>query len=464
MTAVITERLKKDFIQNVWDDLADSAQTFYIGVGYSQSWGDGDTALTPKTSREWERSIRENAMAIKLVADYSFVVPRYDWSAGTIYSAYDDTLQGHPVTPYYVLTDENQVYICIERGTDASGNPQPSTVKPTGSSINPFYNAADGYTWKFLYTIGSLSASKYLSANYMPVKLQGQLDSDGAGGITSIAADVQQKGIQDSATNGQLSGFILDSGGIGYTTSPDVIIRGDGTLGSAIATVVGGAVTKIAFEQDSNNVAKLGQNYNYADVLIGTVVPGGGAGASARIKLGPEGGFGADPRDDLRARAIMLNVKPDGIETGEWPIDVSFRQIFLWKNPLQSDSSGGTGVAFTEAAGNALDRLQITNITTDFSVGYIVTGATSGARAFISKTDSDELWIHQTAATGFGVFDSDETISDSSGGAGKIKNSGLIRIPGKINRYSGEIFYVENRAAVERDADQVEDIKLIIEI
>jgi len=464
MTAVITERLKKQFIQDVWNEIIDSDNNFYIGLGHSQSFPNGDTVPTPKVTRKDERSIRENIMAVKRVADYSFVVPRHDWISGTIYSAYDDTIAGHPVTPYYVLTDENQVYICIERGTDITGAPQPSTVKPTGSSINPFFNAADGYTWKFLYTIGSASSTRFLSANYMPVKIQRQLDSDGIGGITSIASDVEQKGIQDSAVDGQLAGFIVDSGGTGYSTAPDVIIRGNGTTAAAIATVSGGAVTKITFEQDSNNVAKLGQGYDYGDLIIGSVVSGGGTGAAGTIKFGPEGGFGADPRDDLRAKAIMFNVKPDGTEDGEFPVDISFRQICLWKNPFQSDSSAGTGVAFTDGAGNALDRLQLGAVTTNFTLGEIVTGQTSGAKAFISALDSDEIWIHQTKETGFEMFDSGEQVTDPGGGDGTVTSSGLVVVPGKINRYSGEIFYVENRTAVERDAGQIEDIKLIIEI
>lgn len=464
MTAVITERLKKEFIQDVWNDITDSDNYYYIGLGHSQSFGDGDTVPTPKVTRKDERSIRENIMAVKLVSDYSFVVPRYDWTSGTIYSAYDDTIAGHPVTPYYVLTDENQVYICIERGTDASGNAQPSTVKPTGSSSSPFFNAADGYTWKFLFTIGSLAASKYLSANFMPVKLQGQLDSDGLGSVTSIASDVEQKGIQDSATDGQLAGFIVDSGGTGYTSAPDVIIRGNGTTASAIATVVGGAVTKITFEQDSNNVAKLGQDYDYADLVIGSVTSGGGTGAAGTVKFGPENGFGADPRDDLRAKAIMFNVKPDGTEDGEFPVDVSFRQISLWKNPFQSDSSGGTGVALTISDANALDRLQLSAVTTNFTLGEIVTGQTSGAKAYISKLDSDEIWFHQTKDTGFEMFDSGEQVTDPGGGDGTVTSSGLVVVPGLINRYSGEVMYVENRTAVERATGQIEDIKLIIEI
>ena len=34
----------------------------------------------------------------------------------------------------------------------------------------------------------------------------------------------------------------------------------------------------------------------------------------------------------------------------------------------------------------------------------------------------------------------------------------------KVDKYSGDLLYIENRAAVTRAADQTEDIKVIIEI
>ena len=62
------------------------------------------------------------------------------------------------------------------------------------------------------------------------------------------------------------------------------------------------------------------------------------------------------------------------------------------------------------------------------------------------------------------MFDSGEQVTDPGGGDGTVTTSGLVVTPGKINRYTGEIFYVENRTAVERADGQIEDIKLIIEI
>ena len=52
----------------------------------------------------------------------------------------------------------------------------------------------------------------------------------------------------------------------------------------------------------------MGTGYDYASVALS----GGGSPttiATGKIIFGPKAGFGADPTDDLRARAIMFNAQ-----------------------------------------------------------------------------------------------------------------------------------------------------------
>ena len=215
------------------------------------------------------------------------------------------------------------------------------------------------------------------------------------------------------------------------------------------------------------NAIEMGQGFNFASVTLS----GGGSPtkpAVARVIFGPKAGFGADPRDDLRSRAIMFNAKPVGTEDGEFIVGNSFRQIGLLRNPLQTDSASD-GVAFTLSDGNCLRRLQMASISSNFTQGSLMTGGTSGAKAYVDKTDSDEIYYHQTEGTGFTQFQEAEAVTDAAGGAGNTQASGtdgdtLAYHEPKVNKYSGELLYVENRAAVTRAADQTEDIKVIIEI
>ena len=205
----------------------------------------------------------------------------------------------------------------------------------------------------------------------------------------------------------------------------------------------------------------MGTGYDYASIALSG---GGGSGATGTVIFGPKAGFGADPSDDLRARAIMFNAKPVGTEEGEFIVGNSFRQIGLIRNPTDS-----AGDAFTASDGNALRRLAMPTISSAFTQRTIMTGTTSGAKAFVNKTDSDEIWYHQTEATGFTQFQEAEAVTDTSGGAGVTQAAGTdadsdAYIEPKVDKYSGDLMYIENRAAVTRAADQTEDIKVIIEI
>jgi hypothetical protein len=455
MSAIITERIKKLMIQNLYDDITDSANNYYIAIGRSEDWDSSDTAPIPSPTEREIRNFRLSAQSAKLVTDWSFVIPRYNWASNTTYYGYDDNTSGHPLNTYYVITDDNTVYICLRQGKTTSGATVPSIVKPTGIDPKPFITA-DGYVWKFLYTVGTTYANRFLSANYMPVRLQGATDSD------SLAVDVEQETIQNAAVAKELAGFQLTSGGSGYVSTPTVTIRGNGSGARATAIVSGGAVTNIILAESGGSIVQ-GTNYDYADISLSG---GGGSGATARVIFAPKAGFGADPRDDLRATAIMFNTKPDGTEGGKFIVDNDFRQLALLKNPTIADSAG----LYTASAGSMLRYLRFSAISNPFTPDHTITGATSGAMAYVDKTDSDQVWFHQTEATGFKAFTEGEIVSEADGtGTGTLMSAGYdantnADSAGDIDLFSGEILYIENRAAVQRSVGQIEDIKIIVQL
>ena len=96
MTAIITQDFKKQIVQSIFNDVADSAERYYIGIGHSQDWDSADLAPTPIQSVRDIRNARLNLQSIKSAEDVSFVIPRNNWTSGTIYSAWDDNVAGYP--------------------------------------------------------------------------------------------------------------------------------------------------------------------------------------------------------------------------------------------------------------------------------------------------------------------------------------------------------------------------------
>lgn len=450
--AIVTNRIKKQVIESIKTDIADSDNNYFIGIGRSEDWNDSDIAPTVLNSAREERNFRLGLQSVKNINDYSFVVPRYNWSSGAIYSAYDDTQVGYPAQSYYVMNDNNQVYMCIQQGKNASGQAQVSTVQPTGNTTGTPFDTADGYIWKFLYSIGALDANKFVSANYIPVELVTTTDSD------SPAAVIEQKAVQDAAIVGQVIGYAMDSGGAGYSSTPTVTVRGDGTKAKAAATLSGGQVVKVELI-DSSGDYTLGSGYNFADVIL----TGGSPTKPAAVRpiLSTPLGLGADPRDDLRSTAIMFNAKPEGVEGDDFIIGNDFRQVGLIKN--LKDSAGT--VDFTESTGLALKKLVFSSVTSEFTADNTILGGTSGVKALIDKVDSSNVWYHQTEATGFGNFDSGESITETDGnGAGTLNASFAPYVNPEVDTMSGEVLYIDNRGAVTRSAEQTEDIKIVIQI
>lgn len=468
MTAIATNKLKRFFIEKLFDDIGDSNQRYYLGIGESQDWDSADLAPTPIQSNVEERNARTKLQSIKNAEIFSFVVPRYNWISGTTYEAYDDSLASQ--TNYYVFTDENKVFMCLQQGKSSFGTAVTSTVKPTGESRQPL-STADGYVWQYLYTISALKATQFVSANFIPVQKV----------ITPTDAnETKQKQIQDSAEVGQILGIKVTSPGTGYTGAPTVNITGRGqdsigmTTGlitktaAATATVSGGAVVKIEMN-DSGSGKAFGRGYDFASV---TLTGGGGTGAKATpiLTTNEDSGMGADARKDLRSFGIMFNAKITGDENKKFIIGNDFRQVTLLKNPMIPKESSLPDSAVQVDAEIALRSLKFATVSQNFTKDRTIQGVSSNARAYIDDFDSSRLYYHQTEETGFGKFAEAETIQETNGnGEGVLEAAATDAdsdafIESGVNIASGKVMFIDNRAAVTRATGQTEDIKIVVQL
>jgi len=462
MAAIITDSFKKQIVQTVFDEVSfpDSASThrYYIGIGRSEQWDDSENVPTVTDAPRTIRNLRAGLQSIKSASDVTFTIPRYNWSSGAIYSAYDDNLASIPLTnSYYVLTEDNQVYVCLQQGKSSTGVSTTSTVKPTGTSIKAF-KTADGYVWKFLYTLSASRANKFLSANFVPVEKI--LDSATLGRPHTVLEN-QQLLIQNAGVPGQIIGINVTNGGSGYTGAPIVSIHGDGVRASATAIVSGGAVTKIELDSSADSGLTMGQGYNFASVTI-AAPSGSGIIATARAILGPDSGMGNDPRDELKSTSLMFNTKPNGIEDSNFIVGQNFRQVALIRDPKKPTTDSD----FSNSSGKVLRFLKLQATANTGFLNATITGGTSGAKALVDEVAGDKLYFHQTEDTGFLDFQEEEGIA-GGGQTGTLIAEGTDAdsdafTRDDVNKLSGKVLYIENRAPVTRSANQTEDIKVVI--
>lgn len=447
MPATITDTLKRQIARDFFDQFQNSTANYYVAIGKSEQWDSNETVPTPINNPEQASDFRDGMQSIKKMTGTSLVVPRNNWSSGRLYSQYDDRQSGYPTNPYYVKTDNNQVYVCLEAGRNALGAIQPSTVEPTGSN-NHSFRLSDGYVWKFLYTISASDQEDFQSSNFMPVKLQGATDSNSTG------IELKQRTIQNAAVGGQVLSIIITHGGQNYTNKPTVTITGSGSGAQASAEIdsATGQVARITIDPDSTTLHH-GSGYTTATVAI---TGGGGTGAKARAVLPySDSGVGADPRVDLKTSSVMFHSMLEGTDS-DFLVGQDFRQVGLLKDPLADNGS-----KFTDTTGNVLKRMTLSSTVNAFTRDKIIEGQTSLAQAYVDHIDSNEIYYHQTTVTGFSKFQDGEVIDETNGNGQGIIDSALIKP--EVDGASGDLLYIDNRAPVTRATSQAEDIKIIIQ-
>jgi len=462
MAAIITDKLKNLVVDLIKANDSDASNKYYAAIGRSEAWNDSDVSPTPLRTKSEENDFRNSMQSMKLVADVSLVIPRYNWSTGTFYSAYDDTQVGN-TNAYYVVNANQQVYMVLRASVSATGTAVASTVEPTGNTTGTPFKTSDGYVWKFMYSISATDANKFQSANFIPVK------SIPFTNVNSSIAEVEQKAVQDAAVHGQIIGYGIESAGAGYGSAPTLTVQGNGSNAAATATISGGQVVKVEVADSSDaslKIANFGSGYDYANVEVS----GGSPTKPVKVRpiLANSGGLGHDATIDFKASAIMFNAKPSGTETLDFVIGQDFRQVGLIKNPqVDSAGHGGNGVstAFTSSTGRALKALNFSAVNTEFGEDKTILGATSGAKAFIDKDSGNSVFYHQNDDTGFKSFQAGETVNETDGtGEGVLDSAGAFETTFEVNPHTGELLYIDNRSAVTRSAEQTEDIKIVIQV
>lgn len=468
MVAIITDKIKKQLAQSLLDEnegvlIGDSDNYYYVGVGHSQQWdpeGNTDVASTPIASDREEKLFRYNLQSIKAVEAFSFVVPLYDWSANTVYAAYNDNIAGQPATSFYIRSSDNNVYVCIRTGKNAQGTVQVSTVQPDHTDLTlPI--ETDGYVWKYLYTISTADGNKFLTSSFMPVKF---VDS-----AALLDPDFQQYTVQNNAVAGQIVGYRVTDGGGVYSSPPTITVNGNGSGAQARAILnTTGAISAVEVGDSTNAplTPNMGTNYTYASVNVGTAtLSSGGTSATIVPIFGPKNGLGGNATDDLRTTSIMFNIKPEGTVDDTWIVGNDYRQIGVLKNPTVY----GDSAQFTDTQGIALNRMVLTTLPGANQINYEtdveITGVTSNAKAWLNYyDDSNTLWYHQDEYTGFTSFQNGENLNVEGYTASTLTIDSAL-LPPDIDIFSGDLLYIDNRAtATTRDAGQTEDIKVVIKL
>lgn len=234
-----------------------------------------------------------------------------------------------------------------------------------------------------------------------------------------------------------------------FEITPRVIITGDGSGAEARAIV-----NTVNFSVDTIEVTNRGSGYTFASAVVrgNTGLVGTLSANNANVVpiIGPPGGHGSDPINELYADTVGVSVDFIDDEGGNLPAVNDFRTVGIIKDPLfanvvltMNTSTSNTGTSFTAgeqitqstnsthggASGFITARgsstLNLTNVYGQFVSGLRITGGTSSVTGNVhslltseKSTSNASTFDQRLRLTGFSntggtSFTIDESLSQS---------------------------------------------------
>ena len=484
MAAIITNKFRINNAEQFYESFSEaSPETYYLFVGRAHSWASdadvqGNTIAegtdasppTPNDDISSEFYNWDDMLGAKIIAstDVSYCIPRRNWTTGTTYDMYEHNVGSSNTansgatnlfdSTFLVMNSAYAVYKCIENdGATAS------TTEPTSTS-NSIFSTADGYRWKYMYSLTSAETLNFMSTDF----IHASTDST----------------VSAAAVDGALDTILVVAGGSGYTLSTGstitaIPIRGDGSGGVCSVTISAGAIA-------SATVTTAGTGYTYAyitsaDVVAGTNAAGGGSGCNLNVIIPPKGGHGYNALKECGAYYVMVNKSLTGAEgTSDIGVSNDFRRIGLVKNP----TNYGTSTVASATTRRQLHAAVFSSVSGTFTADEEINQASTGAVGKVIEYDSTNkiLYWYQTRFPDVGTdsdgnltaFSGANAITGQSSSASATPNTSdstttnaVVFASGystpELVADSGDILYVENRSPITRASDQTENIKLIIE-
>lgn len=456
-----------------------ATDSIYMVLGRPQSWDNAlstnfaaqsgqstnDTAPpTPIDNYINEHNVWRDAMAaVKINAgDIRLCTARNNWISGTRYDMYRHDISPAQATStgkfnlsesnmIVYVTGNSSVYKCLYNGTNAVFTTGVvSTYAPTSTSFTP-QTTADGYIWKFMYTVTAGDAD-FVTANYVPVP-------------TTTSSVSNRSG---------LDVVVVTTGG-NYSSNPTVIIYGDGTNATAIAVSSAGVISRVT-------ITNPGEGYTWAKIVFSATTVNSNASAIAIIA--PAGGHGSNLASECHAHNIMIVGTAASYQGSDVPVNQDFRSVALVKNPLvyQTDSAAYTTSTISIADTARIARtLVMTSTATTAPANDIVLSNTTGASvlAVFQSSTTTNLQFIQPVASDTSVISitevsridtsvtrrlkqiADGDVISGSGGYSQAVSSTTLVSP-ELQHYSGELLYLDYRSPVTRNLNQNEKINIVV--
>jgi len=515
MSAIITDQLRILNASNFLAGVASTSNSYYTFVGLpnptdiSSTWN--TSPPDPRDNFDQESNYWDTMIALKKItpSDVKQVIRKITWQSGITYDMYRHDIRAENRSKpsdafsiydanFYVMNSDYRVYICLHNGTSPDYPEGRSSLdQPTFIDLEPREagTSGDGYIWKYLYSIKPSDIVKFDTTNFMPVPLNWKTSADDAA-------------VRDNAaTSGQIKIVTIISRGVGVGTAnrtyTNVPIKGDGTGAKAIVTVNNDQ------KVESVIVSNGGSGYTFGTLdLTGFVSPT--TKPVFNVIIPPQGGHGSNIYRELGAKNVLIYSRIENdVSNPDFITGNEIARIGIVESPKVLNSTT-TNLSLEKASAVYALRLTGTGYSSaTFTADSVITqtvgvGSTATGRviSYDATTGVLKYWQDRTRA-GFNTNGTADTSpqygfdlhrfssNPASGGSLSIVGSattlaihtafsGLSTVINsrtyylgqefvngisqpEVQKYSGNVIYVDNRPAITRSTNQKEDIKIILQ-
>lgn len=398
-------------------------------------------------------------------ADGILMIRDVPWTSNVTYAMYDDSDPELYSKDFYVIVTDgsfSHAFKCLDNNNDS-----PSTAAPDFGDVSPsdeVYQTADGYRWKYMFTVDDSIRNKFFFEGYVPVVPNTSVENSAAAGAIDIvkvldggagytnylsgsfgSADVRVGGNNfvfslsgnagASASNGFYTGCILyvasgtgsgqsrrvtdyfsnsvgrfvvidrefgphPTNGSGWEISPEVVITGSGT--ETIAASARALVNAVGNSIYRVEVLSRGEGYTVAtaEVVANSIVPVTSP-SSVRVIYQPPGGHGYDAAAELGCTRVGVSVKFDGSESNTIPYGGEFGQLGLLRCPRFS----GVTLNLSQSNGTFFEGETVTA----FTKRLLDSGATTVSGNSVVSSNSGAFDLRLDQGDLVYLIDSDQT-------------------------------------------------------
>jgi hypothetical protein len=176
---IVTRAFKTSVIERFIASIGETIEDSVYYLFYGDPTSDGDTEEDILNIAESVRATRiepyrKMIAGKRLTKENAFpMIRRYRWESNRVFQMYDDMNANLFSEPFFVTVesgeaDDVHIFKCLFNNNNGLTNEEPNISTVIGNN-DEYYETADGYQWKYMYSIPSFIFRNFRTEKFIPV-------------------------------------------------------------------------------------------------------------------------------------------------------------------------------------------------------------------------------------------------------------------------------------------------------